>query len=60
MHTDNPYKCDLLKEDYVECLHHRKEVSGGEGVEGPREYDRRCSTEEGKGGGEEGEAGVDC
>mgnify|MGYP000556609997 CR=1 FL=1 len=31
-----------------------------EGVEGPREYDRRCSTEEGKGGGEEGEAGVDC
>jgi singapore isolate B (sub-type 7) whole genome shotgun sequence assembly, scaffold_12 len=30
MHTDNPYKCDLLKEDYVECLHHRKEVSGGD------------------------------
>ena len=31
-----------------------------EGVEGPREYDRRCSTEAGIGGGEEGEAGVDC
>lgn len=26
MKTDNPYKCDLLKEDYIECLHHRKEV----------------------------------
>ena len=24
--TDNPYKCDLMKEDYIECLHHRKEV----------------------------------
>ena len=27
MNTDNPYKCDLLKEDYIECLHHRKEVA---------------------------------
>ena len=32
METDNPYKCDLLKEDYIECLHHRKEVClGGNG-----------------------------
>ena len=26
LNTDNPYKCDLMKEDYIECLHHRKEV----------------------------------
>ena len=24
--TDNPAKCNLLREDYLECLHHRKEV----------------------------------
>jgi len=25
--TDNPLKCDALKEDYFECLHHRKEFA---------------------------------
>eukprot|EP00192_Tetraselmis_astigmatica_P023475 CAMPEP_0117668854 /NCGR_PEP_ID=MMETSP0804-20121206/11789_1 /TAXON_ID=1074897 /ORGANISM="Tetraselmis astigmatica, Strain CCMP880" /LENGTH=74 /DNA_ID=CAMNT_0005476809 /DNA_START=116 /DNA_END=340 /DNA_ORIENTATION=+ len=25
--TDNPLKCNLLKEDYLECLHHRKEFA---------------------------------
>ena len=24
--TDNPRKCHLHREDYLECLHHRKEV----------------------------------
>ena len=33
MKTDNPYKCDLLKEDYIECLHHRKEKDRSNVVE---------------------------
>ena len=24
--TDAPYKCRELRDDYLECLHHRKEV----------------------------------
>ena len=24
--TDNPAKCRELRDDYLECLHHRKEV----------------------------------
>ena len=24
--TDNPRKCHSYREDYLECLHHRKEV----------------------------------
>ena len=24
--TDDPRKCKALKDDYLECLHHRKEV----------------------------------
>lgn len=27
METDQPSKCADLREDYFECLHHRKEVS---------------------------------
>ncbi|KAM7458486.1 hypothetical protein BLSTO_00752 [Blastocystis sp. subtype 1] len=33
VNTDNPYKCDLLKEDYIECLHHRKEKDRSNMVE---------------------------
>ena len=62
METDNPYKCDLLKEDYIECLHHRKEVClGGNGcapVERPFEYSRSGNTETGEDPGEKGERGV--
>jgi len=25
--TDAPYKCRELRDDYLECLHHRKEAS---------------------------------
>lgn len=26
--TDDPRKCKERRDDYLECLHHRKEVSG--------------------------------
>ena len=29
--TDAPYKCRDLRDDYLECLHHRKEVSSTPG-----------------------------
>mmetsp|Transcript_8515 Transcript_8515/g.9706 ORF Transcript_8515/g.9706 Transcript_8515/m.9706 type:complete len:84 (+) Transcript_8515:264-515(+) len=27
IHTENPRECNLLREDYFECLHHKKEFT---------------------------------
>ena len=50
--TDDPRKCNDYREDYLECLHHRKEVRGvamGDGYSAcPLEWvgTRRCGLQE--------------
>ena len=34
--AEEPKACKDFRDDYLECLHHRKEVSGGGGVVGCR------------------------
>lgn len=43
--TDDPVKCRALRDDYLECLHHRREVTLNESAAGasPAQSDESCT-----------------
>ncbi|KAK4389958.1 NADH dehydrogenase [ubiquinone] iron-sulfur protein 5-A [Sesamum angolense] len=46
-----PKDCALLREDYLECLHHSKEFQRRNGVYKEEQRQLRVASEKGKGGG---------